>query len=123
MNNVTLMGRITKDLELKYSATGETAILSFNVAVNRKFSKEKEADFINCKAFKKTAENIAKFFQKGSLIALEGRIKTGSHEKEGKKIYTTDVIVDSFHFTGEKKKDSEEGFTPVGDVDDDLLPF
>lgn len=124
MNSVQLMGRITKDLDLKTSQSG-TSFMSFTVAVNRKFSKEKETDFISCKAFGKTAENIAKFFSKGSLIAVEGRIQTGSYEKDGNRVYTTDVIVDGFHFTGEKK-DKEENVGWVGEAianTTDELPF
>lgn len=131
MNSVHIMGRIVRDLELKYSANGETAILGFTVAVNRKYNKpgeEKQADFISCKAFSKTAENLAKFFKKGSMIALDGRIQTGSYDKEGVKIYTTDVIVDGFHFTGERKADSDTGTTEqvpgtMVDMSDDELPF
>jgi len=113
MNKTFLMGRIVKDLELKTSQAG-TSFLSFTVAVNRAFTKqgeEKQTDFISCKAFGKTAENIVKFFSKGALIALEGRIQTRSYEKDGKKIYTTDVMVDGFHFTGEKKQDSNNSNT------------
>jgi len=121
MNKVVLMGRITKELELKYSQGG-MALLSFTVAVNRR--KKDEVDYISCKAFDKTAENINKFFGKGALIAVEGRIQTGSYEKEGKKIYTTDVMVDGFHFTGEKKGDNGQAtaIEPMM-VDEEELPF
>lgn len=123
MNKTILMGRITKDLEVRMSQSS-MALLSFTVAVNRAFKKEgeeKQSDFIMCKAFGKTAENIAKFFSKGALIAIEGRIQTGSYDKDGAKVYTTDVIVDQFHFTGEKKDTNQSGFVPVDNVDD--LPF
>ena len=109
MNKVILQGRITKDLEPKYSKDGGTALLSFTVAVNRKYQKEgeeKQADFIMCKAFGKTAENISNFFGKGRLILLEGRIQTGSYDKDGTKVYTTDVIVEGFDFCGEKKQEA-----------------
>ena len=126
MNQVTIMGRITKDLDLRTAQTGNN-FMSFTVAVDRKFSKEKETDFISCKAFGKTAENIAKFFGKGRLIIVEGRIQTGSYEKDGQKIYTTDVIVDSFHFTGEKKQESDNpGWVAeaiANTTDDSELPF
>lgn len=125
MNKVIVMGRITKDLEVKHAQSG-TAILSFTVAVNRKFSKEgeeKQADFISCRAFGKTSENIAKFFSKGSLILVEGRIQTGSYDKDGTKVYTTDVIVDSFDFTGEKKNNSNSPtFVDVTEQESEL-PF
>lgn len=104
------MGRITKDLELKYAQSG-TAILGFTLAVNRKFNKEgeeKQTDFIMCKAFGKTAENISNYFGKGRLILVEGRIQTGSYDKDGAKVYTTDIIVEAFDFTGEKKEAIQE---------------
>lgn len=122
------MGRITKDLELKYAQSG-TAILGFTLAVNRKYVKEgeeRQADFIMCKAFGKTAENINNYFGKGKLILIEGRIQTGSYEKDGQRVYTTDVIVEGFDFTGEKKQEestqTESSFIPLDDGEDDL-PF
>lgn len=130
MNKVIIQGRITKELELKYSQSN-MAILGFTLAVNRKYIKEgeeRQADFIMCKAFGKTAENINNYFGKGKLILIEGRIQTGSYEKEdGTKVYTTDVIVDGFDFTGEKKdstihEQSGVGFTPIDNGEDDL-PF
>jgi single-strand DNA-binding protein len=131
MNTTLLLGRITKDLELKKSKT-DMSILKFTVAVNR--MKQGEADFINCLAFDKTAENIMNFFSKGRMIALQGHIQTGSYDNaEGKKVYTTEVIVDRFHFTGEKKQqdlsttqdESNTGFSSLSDADDstDELPF
>jgi single-strand DNA-binding protein len=128
MNNCQLMGRITKDLDLKCGANG-AYYLGFTIAITRKFNKEgeeKQSDFISCKAFGKTAENITKFFAKGKLIAIEGRIQTGSYDKEGVKVYKTDVMVDGFHFTGEKKDTSEQsGFQYVDGAvnDEDSLPF
>jgi single-strand DNA-binding protein len=127
MNHVHIMGRITKDLELRYSKDN-LALLTFTVAVNR--MKKDETDFITCKAFGKTAENINNFFSKGRLIAIDGRIQTGSYEKDGQKIYTTDVMVSGFHFTGEKKsensQETNEMFGSVSGViveDDGTLPF
>ena len=129
MNKVVLMGRITRDLELKTAGAG-TMFMSFTVAVNRKFNKpgeERQADFINCKAFGKTAENIAKFFSKGALILVEGRIQTGHYDnKEGVRVYTTDVMVEGFDFTGEKRdkvQDDSVGFTPITGGETDDLPF
>lgn len=110
MNEVILMGRLTREPELRNGSTG-TAILGFTLAVNRKFNKEgeeKQADFIMCKAFGKTAENIQRFFTKGNLIIIIGRIQTGSYDKDGQKVYTTDVIVNSFEFSGEKKTKTDE---------------
>ena len=87
MNHVTLMGRLTRDPELKYSQAGK-AYCRFTVAINREFNRE-EADFINCLAFGKTAETIAEWLEKGRRIALHGRIQTGNYEnKNGDKVNT-----------------------------------
>lgn len=103
MNVVILQGRITKDLEIRQTTSG-TSVLRFTVAVDR-YSKDKEndTDFISCIAFGKNAEFIGKWFSKGQMIALEGSIKTGSYEKNGQKVYTTDVIVDKAHFCGDRQ--------------------
>jgi len=133
MNNVILCGRFTRDHDLRYSQASEPmAILSNSLAVGRKYKKD-ETDFINIKAFGKTAENINKFFSKGRLILIRGHIQTGSYEnKEGRKIYTTDVIIDDFEFTGEKKQESNSPtYTPQPEyaaisedvLEDDDLPF
>lgn len=104
MNKVILIGRMAKDVDLRYSqiADGQTAIGRFSVAVDRRTAGadgRREADFISCVAFGKTAENIAKFFQKGRKIALAGRIQTGSYTKQdGTKVYTTDVVAEEFDF-------------------------
>lgn len=110
LNKVIIMGRITKELEVRQTTSG-TAVLRFTVAVDR-FVKngENTADFINCVAWGATAENINRFFGKGKLIAIEGNIKTGSFEgKDGKMIYNTDVYVDRFSFTGEKSERGSSG--------------
>lgn len=108
MNSVSLMGRLTRDPEVRYTANTQMANARFVVAVNRKLSKEKRqeaenngyptADFISCVAWGKTAENIGNYFKKGNRIAITGHIQTGSYEKDGQRIYTTDVVVDSFDF-------------------------
>ena len=103
MNKVILIGRLTRDVEIHQS--GEMPIARFSMAVDRKFKKEGEAtaDFINCVAFKSTAENINKFFSKGNRIGIVGHIQTGSYtNKDGQKVYTTDVIVDEFDFVESK---------------------
>lgn len=151
MNSVQLMGRLTRDPELRYSQSSEPlAIVRFSVAVNRRFKREgqPDADFINCVAFGKTGEFISKYFQKGAMIAVEGRIQTDSwDDKEtGQKRYSTDVIVENAHFTGSRAESgtssgsmgtpmansqpsqnydsAPSGFTPVAeDIDDDDLPF
>ena len=107
MNNVTLVGRLTKDVELKGSKNGDTVIANFTLAVNRG-GKDQGADFISCVAFNKTADLMEQYVGKGSQIGIQGRIQTGSYEdKDGNKRYTTDVIVDRLHFLDTKKKESE----------------
>lgn len=110
MNKVILCGRLTADPEVRY-AREDLAIANFAVAVDRKFKKDGEptADFLRCVAFGKTAETIEKFFSKGRKILLEGHIQTGSYTKDdGSKVYTTDVVVESFYFV-ESKNDSGNG--------------
>ena len=123
MNKSLIMGRICKDLEIRKSQS-DMSILKFTVAVNR--MKKGEADFINCLAFDKTADNIFNFFGKGKMICIEGHIQTGSYDNDkGQKVYTTEVVVDKFHFTGEKKDESttQIGYTDVTDSISDELPF
>lgn len=101
INRVVLVGRLTKDPELRYTPSG-IASCRFTVAVNRTFTGqngEREADFINCVAWRKQAENLANYQRKGNLIGLEGRIQTGSYEgQDGKRVYTTDVVADTIQF-------------------------
>jgi single-strand DNA-binding protein len=106
MNKVILIGRVTKDPELKFIPGNGMAICKFTLAVNRP-SKDKQADFINCVAFDKRAETIAQYVAKGHLFAVTGSIKNGSYEaNDGTKRYTTDIIVDGFDFI-QSKKDSK----------------
>ena len=123
MNTVQLLGNIVRDPELKYAAGSGTAVSRFTVAVKRQFKKD-ESDFINCIAFGKTAETIAQYFVKGNKIAIIGHIQTGSYEKDGKKVYTTDIIVDAFDFVNSKgsSNNSNEDYTFVPNTDNDL-PF
>jgi single-strand DNA-binding protein len=148
MNSVNIIGRLTKENELKYSASG-TAVLKNSLAVNRKFKKD-ETDFINILAFGKTAELMANHLNKGDQVGIEGHIQTGSYEKEGKKVYTFEVVVDNITFIGSRKdaqqqnnqshtntssndKTRSQGNTKVGDdpfagngtidISDDMLPF
>lgn len=129
MNQVALIGRITKEIELRYSASG-TAVLRNSLAVNRKFKKD-ETDFINLLAFGKTAELMANHLNKGDQVGIEGHIQTGSYEKDGKKVYTTEVVVDSITFIGGKKEDkpaqkytADPGDPFKGEIEDiDGLPF
>lgn len=126
MNNVILMGRLTRDPELKYANNG-TAFCKFTVAVNRDFNRE-ETDFINCLAFKKTAETIAEYLSKGKRIALQGKIQTGSYEnKNGEKVNTFEVIVDKFEFVDSSRSDTSknQSYSNNDDVldDNDDFPF
>ena len=100
MNNVTLVGRLVRDPEVRYTSSTQMAVARFTVAVDRPVSagKERQTDFISTVAFGKTAEFIERFFTKGRLIGIQGRIQTGSYEKDGRKVYTTDVIADRVQF-------------------------
>ncbi len=105
MNRSILVGRITKDLELRTTANG-VPTTAFTVAVNRAFtsqSGEREADFINIVAWRKQAENVCKYCSKGSLVGIEGRIQTRNYDdKDGKKVYVTEVVADAITFLGAK---------------------
>lgn len=134
MNSVQLLGRLARDPEVRYTqGENATSVARFTVACNRKYKKnsEQEADFISCVAFGKTAEFIERYFNKGSSIALNGRIQTGSHtNKDGAKVYTTDVVVESLEFVGKKSDDNSadtskqnDDFMNIPDDIDENLPF
>ena len=114
MNKVCLTGRITKNIELKYNQNN-VAITSFTLAVTRKFKNqngEYESDFINCIAYKSTAELLNKYVKKGDLLGIEGRIQTRNYEdKDGKRVYVTEVIVDSIDFLQSRKDESKQETT------------
>ncbi len=113
MNKVILMGRLTRDPEVRYSqGENQQAIARYTIAVDRRKSKtddsQPSADFINCKAFGRQGEFAEKYLHKGIKIAVEGRIQTGSYtNKDGQKVYTTEVIVDSHEFCEGRNADSE----------------
>lgn len=118
MNKVVLRGNICNKIELKYT-NSNTAYTKINLAVKRNYknqNSEYETDFINCVAYKKTAEFLSQYFQKGSPVLLDGRIQTGSYEdKDGNKRYTTDVIIENVEFLESKKKEtSNQEEEPVG---------
>lgn len=149
MNKALLVGRLTRDPEIRYSqGENATAVGRFTVAVDRPYKKEgaeQTADFISCVAFGKTAEFIGKYFTKGRRIAIDGRIQTGSYvNKEGAKVYTTDVVVDHAEFCDSKPEGaatassntgasntgrpdpaqaSTDGFMNIPDSIDEDLPF
>lgn len=118
MNKVVLVGRLTAKPELRYTAQN-TAFTRFTVAVNRNFTSadgKREADFINVVAWRKQAETISKYFDKGNLISLEGRIQTGSYDdKDGNKRYTTDVALENFEFVESKASRSQ--------TNDNTMPY
>jgi len=101
LNRVVLVGRLTRDPDLRYTPNG-VAVANFNIAVNRPFSNQqgnREADFINCVVWRRPAENLANFMKKGSLIGVDGRIQTRNFEgQDGKTVYVTEVVADSVQF-------------------------
>ena len=130
MNRVILCGRLTKEPELRYTQ-GETstAVARYTLAVDRR-GKEKQADFIQCVAFGKAGEFAQKYFTKGQRVLVSGRIQTGSYtNKEGQKVYTTDVIVDDQEFADSKSAGASsaganpEGFMDIPEGSDDEIPF
>ena len=138
-NKVVLIGRLTRDPELRHT-NNNIPVCSFSLAVNRPFASsnsEKDVDFINCTAWRKQAENVARYVSKGSLVAVEGRIQTGEYmdEKINAKRYTTDIVCDSVTFLDTKsqrennntpsqnyKQDEDIDTGNFNDVEDDL-PF
>ena len=143
MNKVQLVGRLTRDPEIRYSqGENATATARFSVAVNRRFKNAEgnyDADFINCVAFGKSAEFVEKYFKKGMAIGLTGRIQTGSYtNKDGQKVYTTDVVVEETEFVESKGTSSADNsnnsrpapsaannndFMSIPDGVDEELPF
>ena len=119
MNKVILMGRLTRDAEIRYSqGESSTAIARFSLAVDRRFRRdndEQTADFINCVAFNKTAEFLERFGRKGTKFVLEGRIQTGSYpNKDGQRVYTTDVVVENIEFAESKNSNGGDGYSGAG---------
>lgn len=102
MNNVSLIGRLTKDVEERRTQSG-TPVVSFTLAVNR-MKKEDGADFINCIAWGKAAETIAKYVHKGDLFGVTGHIQTRNYEKDGRMVYVTEVVTTSFQFLERKRE-------------------
>jgi single-strand DNA-binding protein len=139
MNRVVLVGRLTKDPDLRYTPNG-VPVATFTLAVNRPFSNqqgERESDFINCVVWRKPAENVANFLKKGSLAGVDGRLQTRNYEgQDGKRVYVTEVQAESVQFLepkGEKKQDDPAPQTRISedplqgngqiDISDDDLPF
>ena len=134
MNKFIGVGRLTRDPDVRYTQDN-TAIARFTLAVDRKYKKdgEQSADFISCLAFGKTAEFIEKYIKKGTKIVVDGRIQTGSYtNKDGQKVYTTDVVVENVEFAESKSNGSSESRPTADDydfmnipegADDEGLPF
>ena len=125
MNKVALVGRLTAKPELRYT-NSNVAFTRFILAVNRQYPNQdgkREADFINIIAWRKQAEVISKYFDKGNLIAIEGKLQTSSYDdKNGNKKYTTDVALDNFEFIENKKEEHKKQFQPsFSSQDDDFL--
>nr|DAQ45883.1 MAG TPA: Single strand binding protein [Caudoviricetes sp.] len=132
INNVVLVGRLTKKPELKFTANG-TKYTQFSVAVQKKFKSqngEYESDFISCLMWSTAAENFTKFTNKGSLVGVEGRIQTRSYDKDGKRVYITEVVAENFSLLESKKVTESRNNvvqpieeSPFNGVSDDDLPF
>ena len=129
MNKVILMGRLTKDPDMR--GEGTSLVARYTLAVDRRFAKdgEQQADFINCVAFSKGAEFVEKYLKKGTKVVVTGRIQTGSYtNKDGVKIYTTDVIAEDHEFAESKKTEEQPAaddgdFMNISDADKDDMPF
>lgn len=136
LNKAILMGRLTKDPEMRFTNTNNVPVCSFTIAVNRRFARqgeERQADFIPIVTWNKTAEFCSKYLSKGMQVAVSGRIQTRSwDDAEGKRNYMTEVVADEVHFADSKRTDREqqpvsdenaqpEGFYPLESEDD--LPF
>lgn len=131
MNTWIGMGRLTRDVELR---AGENTVARFSIAVNRRFKNAEgnyDADFINCVAFGKSAEFVEKYFHKGDMIAIKGRLQIGNYtNKDGVRIPTTDIVVEETDFCGGKgdsqapsKTSGNDGFMNIPDGIDEELPF
>ena len=136
MNKIMLIGRLTRDVEMRYSSNNNnTAVARYTLAVNRQYKREgeQEADFLRCIAFGKTAELAERYLAKGMKVAVEGRIQTGSYtNREGQKVYTTDIVVERQEFLEKRTNDSpaapdtpydENNFMDIPDGIDEELPF
>ena len=126
MNKVILMGRLTKDPEVRYTQTNNTLVASFSIAVNRRFTREGDtatADFFNVTAWSKTGEFVSKYFKKGQQIAVVGRLQNRNwDDQNGQKHYATDVVAEEVYFAGSKAENNTNSNTENSDITD-YLPF
>ena len=131
MNKVILVGRLTRDPEVRYGGANNTAVARFSLAVDRRFKRDNEpnADFINCVAVGKSAEFIEKYFKKGVKVSICGHIQTGSYtNKDGQKVYTTDVFVEEQEFAesrnaSQQNNNVQAGPSPYGNMPTDSDGF
>lgn len=132
MNNVVLMGRLAKDPDVRYTQVNNTMVVQFPLAVNRRFvrqGEERQADFINIVAWNKTAEFCSKYFKKGQQVGIIGRLQTRNYDdKDGKKVYVTEVIAEEVYFADSKKEEANPfANAPASNeftsVNDEQLPF
>ena len=128
MNKVILMGRITREPDIRYTQSTNTMVTSFTLAVNRRFvrqGEERQADFINIVAWNKTAEFVSKYFKKGQQVGVIGRIQTRNYDDEqGIKHYITEVIAEEVYFAGDKKEETQSNTANDFEITDmDSLPF
>lgn len=123
MNNWTGIGRLTKDPVVNYISESQTAVCRFTVAIDDGWGEKKKTNFIPVTVFGKKAESCERFLTKGKLVGVQGKIQTGSYDKNGQKVYTTDVIANDVEFLewGEKKESSPSGFNAI--PDDEFTPF
>ena len=125
MNKVILMGRLTRDPEVRYTTTNNTLVCTFSLAVNRRFKQEgqPDADFINIVAWSKTGEFCSKYFKKGQQVGVVGRLQTRNYDdKDGKKVYVTEVIAEETYFA-DSRRDGEAGGTSTGSFSGVDAPF
>lgn len=130
INNVVLVGRLTRDPELRYTQSN-TAVATFNMAVNRNFKAqngEYEADFINCVMWRQSAENLSNWAKKGMLLAIVGRIQTRNYEgNDGKRVYITEVVAENFRLLESREKHNQasmdQQMPPGYEINEDNLPF
>lgn len=135
MNKVILIGRLTRDPDVRYTQSAEPkAVAKYTLAVDRRFKDangERQADFISCTAFGKAAEFVEKYLRKGTKIAVTGHIQTGSYEKDGAKHYTTDVIIEEQEFCESKRTDGQtqaavqpvDEWMNISDAEAEQIPF
>ena len=117
MNKVILMGRLTRDPEVRYGGSSNMAIAKISLAVDRRFKREgqPEADFFNCTAFGKTGEFVEKYLRKGTKVVLDGEIQNDNYEKDGVKHYSTQIIINQIEFAESKKAaEGNGGYVPAG---------